>query len=114
MYQNNSTPSEKALMALIIHRESSGNPTAKNPGSSAQGLFQFITGTWQWVGQLAGIDLTLYPTAATAPADVQMIAGLLLLRMYGPNSSKSWKASGPYPSFLEVQLMLSAVGISNP
>lgn len=27
--------------------ESGGNPSAKNPGSTASGLFQFLDGTWE-------------------------------------------------------------------
>lgn len=34
------------LMSRIAHAESSGNPNAKNPNSSASGLFQFTNGTW--------------------------------------------------------------------
>ena len=30
--------------------ESNLNPYAKNPNSSARGLYQFLTGTWEWIG----------------------------------------------------------------
>jgi SLT domain-containing protein len=38
----------------IARRESSFNPRAKNPKSSAYGLFQFLDGTWKTYGQ--GLD----------------------------------------------------------
>jgi hypothetical protein len=47
----------------ILACESGGNPTAQNPRSSASGLWQFLTGTWNGYGG--------YPTAADAPPDVQ-------------------------------------------
>lgn len=33
----------------IMQCESGGDPGAKNPRSSASGLFQFLSGTWEWV-----------------------------------------------------------------
>jgi hypothetical protein len=114
MYAYNPTPAETALLWLIGERESSWNPTATNPDSSATGLFQFILGTWQSFATLAGVDITQYPTAASAPAAVQQTVALLLLRLVGPNSSESWQASGPYPTFQECQGMLASVGIINP
>lgn len=114
MYVYNPSPAETALLWMIGNRESSWNPTAANPGSSARGLFQFILATWQSFGGLAGVDLTQYPTADKAPAAVQEAVALLLLREVGPNSSESWQASGPYPTFQEVQGMLKAAGIANP
>ena len=38
----------------IIGCESGGDPDAKNAGSSAAGLFQFLKGTWDWVAPLTG------------------------------------------------------------
>jgi hypothetical protein len=114
MYQYNPSPAEEALIWVIVHRESNWNPTAANKGSSARGLGQCILSTWQSFGKLAGVDLVAYPTADKAPADVQLAVILLLLREVGPNSSESWQASGPYPTFQEVQGMLKAAGIANP
>jgi len=114
MYAYNPSPAETALLWLIGERESSWNPTAANPGSSARGIFQFILSTWQSFGMLAGVDLTAYPSADKAPQAVQQAVALLLLREVGPNSSESWQASGPYPTFQEAQGMLAAVGIANP
>jgi len=114
MYANNPSPAEVAELWLIAERESGHNPTATNPNSSATGLFQFILGTWQSFATLAGVDITQYPTAASAPAVIQQTVALLLLRMVGPNSSESWQASGPYPTFQEMQGILTSVGIANP
>ena len=41
---------EEDMLAYIKHRESSGNPTAQNPSSSAYGLFGFLDQTWSSVG----------------------------------------------------------------
>lgn len=38
----------------IIECESNGDPTATNPRSSAAGLFQFISGTWERASEQAG------------------------------------------------------------
>jgi hypothetical protein len=114
MYSYNPSPAETALLWLIGDHESKWNPTAANSTSSARGIFQFILSTWQTFGALAGVDLTAYPTADRAPIAVQQAVALLLLREVGPNSSESWQASGPYPTFAEVQGMLAAAGIVNP
>jgi len=111
MYDYNPSPAETALLWLIIQRESKWNPIAKNPNSSATGLLQFIQTTWQTFGGLAGVDLNQYPRASTAPSLVQQAVGLLLLREVGPNSTESWAASGPYPSYHEVVGMLTAIGV---
>ena len=47
----------------VLACESGGNPTADNPRSSASGLWQIISSTWDYH---AG-----YPTAASAPVEVQ-------------------------------------------
>jgi len=49
--KTNLTPSETFLLANMIATESSFNPSAKNPNSSATGLGQFVTGTWKIYGQ---------------------------------------------------------------
>jgi Transglycosylase SLT domain len=110
MYAYNPTPAETSLIWLIVQRESSWNPTAANPDSSARGLGQFILGTWQSWATMAGVNITQYPTADTAPEAVQLAVILLMLRVVGPNSTESWAASGPYPTFQEVEGMLTAAG----
>ncbi|MER5671163.1 transglycosylase SLT domain-containing protein [Pseudonocardia alni] len=39
-----------ANLSALISKESSWNPTAQNPTSTAYGLFQFLNGTWGTVG----------------------------------------------------------------
>lgn len=108
----NPSPGEKSLLWLIRQHESSQNYQATNPNSSAQGAYQFILATWQMIMQLLGI--TGFASANAAPAAVQDLAALELLRMVGPNSSESWQASGPYPTYQEVLGMLTAAGVANP
>lgn len=57
------------LQALALH-ESSGNPTAANPGSSASGKYQYISSTWQARSDIYG-PANQYATAAAAPEAVQ-------------------------------------------
>lgn len=38
-----------AARRAIIRCESGGDPQAKNPRSTASGVFQFLDGTWTWV-----------------------------------------------------------------
>jgi len=59
---------DKAL--YVIKRESSGNPTVKNPNSSATGLFQHLARLWPGRAQqygIGGADI-LDPRAATYAA----------------------------------------------
>lgn len=57
------------LKALALH-ESSGNPTAQNPGSSASGKYQYIDSTWQGRSSLYG-PAGQYARASAAPEAVQ-------------------------------------------
>ena len=38
------------LALQIAYCESKYDPQAKNPISSAKGVYQFIDGTWAWIG----------------------------------------------------------------
>jgi len=51
--------------------ESSGNPAAQSQKSTASGLYGFLNSTWQEYAPQAGVDIGQYPTAASAPTDVQ-------------------------------------------
>ncbi len=45
---------DQAILLAIAEHESGFNPRAKNPNSSAYGVFQFIDKTWSCVGGLVG------------------------------------------------------------
>lgn len=69
----------------IIKCESGGNPKAKNPRSSASGLFQFIDSTWRAYG-----GLEFAPTAAQATVAEQYIVAE---RAYASEGTRPWNAS---------------------
>jgi hypothetical protein len=63
------TPEGLQQVALF---ESSNNPTAQNPSSTASGLYGFTNSTWaQYVEMYSPGLSAIYPTAASAPADIQ-------------------------------------------
>ena|SRR5216684_7248784 len=95
------TAAEAFLLALIGLREG-GTATyvALNPRSTASGLYQFIDQTWKDVCGMTGVGGN-YLRAHLAPPVDQDYNALFLLRRVGPNSSYSWKASGPYPTLAE-------------
>lgn len=63
--------SYSSLEALVQGYESGGNYTAQNPTSTASGAYQFTNPTWAQYAGAAGVDTSLYPTAASAPPAVQ-------------------------------------------
>jgi hypothetical protein len=75
------------LVDEIIKRESSGNPKAKNPSSTAYGYCQFINSTWEYVQKKWDMRLD-----RESPED-QLYACIRLLEEEG---IIHWKASGPY------------------
>lgn len=93
----NPTPAEASILAQVAQRESGNNYQAQNPSTTASGAYQFINSTWQMAAAATGVG-TQYATAADAPASVQDINALWLLRYAGgnPNASVAWAASGPY------------------
>ena len=93
---------EAFLLALIRGRESRGDYRATNLVSTASGAYQFIDGTWAAVSKMTGVG-TNYARACDAPPVDQDYNALVLLRRNGPNSSYSWKASGPYPTVAECE-----------
>jgi hypothetical protein len=58
------------ILDTIMFKESRGQ-NVKNPTSSASGYFQFTNSTWKGAAAAAGIDVSQYPTAMSAPYDVQ-------------------------------------------
>src|SRR4051812_1099708 len=59
---------------IIEQAESKGKnvPNYKfGPGFTAQGYYQITNPTWRDHAAAAGVDLSRYPTAMTAPRDVQ-------------------------------------------
>lgn len=75
------------LLEEIIRRESGGNPTAKNPKSTAYGYCQFINSTWNYVQKKWDIKLDRYNP------DDQLYACIRLLEEEG---IIHWAESGPY------------------
>jgi hypothetical protein len=61
-----------ADMAAIVKRfESGGDYTAQNPNSTASGAYQFVNPTWRSYASQIGVDTGQYPTAGSAPPEVQ-------------------------------------------
>jgi hypothetical protein len=109
-YAFNPTPVEKFLLGMIRLRESAINyaaPPKNPPFATASGGFMFIKATWEMVAAKTGVGQQ-YAFAFLAPKEEQDINALWLLRMYGANSARSWKASGPYPTGAEVLSALNA------
>jgi hypothetical protein len=75
--------SDKATaLKQIAQRESGGDPTALNyvakedptaydRGATASGKYQIVNSTWAEGARLAGVDVSKYPTARSAPEAVQ-------------------------------------------
>jgi Transglycosylase-like domain len=62
----------QSLSDLVKHFESNGgNYTAVNPNSGAGGAYQFVPSTWRQYGSQLGVDTSAYPTAQSAPPEVQ-------------------------------------------
>jgi hypothetical protein len=78
--------------AWIIAHESGGNPRAKNPTSTASGLYQMINGTWKAYGGST-------PTAAQASvAEQNAVADRYVAARYGSweNAQRFWIAHHYY------------------
>lgn len=69
------TPQGCGNVAVILDTirtlESGGNYQAKAANATASGAYQYIDATWRhWAG-IVGIDIATYPTARSAPPDIQ-------------------------------------------
>jgi phage-related protein len=67
------TPADTAAIDYIVSHESSWNPKAQNPTSSASGLWQEIDSTWN---STKPIEASSYAHAKDAPAGMQDKAGI--------------------------------------
>jgi hypothetical protein len=91
------TDMEDAL-AAIQQRESGGRNIytaqhAANPtGYTASGYYQIIDPTWREGAGYAGVDINQYPTAISAPFDVQHRVAQELYQRYG---ARPWASSEP-------------------
>jgi len=64
---------DATMLAYIKHKESSGNPNAQNPTSSAYGLYGFLNSTWGTVGCVKTSD----------PVEQERCALLYIEQRYG-------------------------------
>lgn len=104
------TPGEANILSQVSQRESSNNPFAQNPTSTASGLFGFTNGTWQLAANNTGVGGG-FTSAFQAPIADQQTNALWLLRKYGPNSSISWLASAPSGGY-QVDPAIASLGQS--
>lgn len=83
----------------LIGFESGGrNVTNTNQTTSsgrARGFFQITDQTWQDFGRRVGIDLAKYPTALSAPREIQaQVAGAIPLKRWDPITLRRMSAAG--------------------
>ena len=65
-------------------------------GTPAQGYFQIIDPTWKTYAKAAGVDLNRYPSAITAPRDVQVaVASAIPINQWGPNTVAALRKQYP-------------------
>ena len=77
---------------IIEHAESKGKnvPNYKfGPGFTAQGYYQITNPTWRDHAKAAGVDLSQYPTAMTAPKEVQRAVAE---QIYKKRGFQPWEA----------------------
>jgi len=70
---SNLNTTDATMLAYIKHKESSGNPNAQNPTSSAFGLYGFLNSTWATVGCVKTSD----------PVEQERCALLYIEQRYG-------------------------------
>jgi hypothetical protein len=65
-------------------------------GTPAGGFFQIIDPTWQRYAGAAGVDVKQFPTAMSAPRNIQaQVAGAIPVNQWGPNTVAALKAQYP-------------------
>lgn len=72
-------PSDVEWALAIMLCESGGKPDAKNPDSTASGLFQFLRGTWEWVRPHTGVGSFDSGAAFDPVSNVEQAAHLLYM-----------------------------------
>lgn len=80
--------------SLIAQYESGDNPAARNPNSTASGLFGFINSTWQTDLAAIGGNVAEYPSAYLAPASLQFAVAAYDLQN---NGFADWTCAGCDP-----------------
>jgi type IV secretion system protein VirB6 len=81
--------------SLIAQYESGDNPAARNPNSTASGLFGFINSTWQTDLAAIGGNVAEYPSAYLAPASLQFAVAAYDLQN---NGFADWTCAGCDPA----------------
>jgi hypothetical protein len=65
------------------------DPDVAGPGTRSQGYFQINTPTWRDFAPKAGVDLSRYPNAMSAPRDIQeKVASTIPLSRFGPRTRR--------------------------
>jgi hypothetical protein len=65
-------------------------------GTPAGGFFQIIDPTWRTYAKAAGVDVDQYPTAMSAPRNIQaQVAAAIPVNQWGPNTVSALKAKFP-------------------
>jgi uncharacterized protein YcbK (DUF882 family) len=80
-------------LGIIEQRESRGRnvPNYKyGPGFTASGYYQMIDATWRRWAKAAGVDISQYPTAMSAPKEVQRAVAAQGFKMEG---FRPWEAT---------------------
>jgi type IV secretion system protein TrbL len=80
-------------LTAIAGPESSYGQTLYNPTSSATGIFQDITPTWDQAITAIGYSPSQYPSAASAPASIQFAANAWIYNTQG--GFNSWTIGDP-------------------
>lgn len=93
----------------LISQYESGNQNIPNykfgPGFTAQGYYQITNTNWNNIAPLVGIDTSIYPSAMSAPQDLQArVAAYLLTET--PGGISNWSNYNP-----QLQAALSAAGM---
>ena len=95
------------LFTSLASRESGFNPDAKNPGSSAGGLFQFLDSTWKQYGQ----GKNKFDPEANADAAARMLRDNM--DRFGGDARLALAAHHVGPGLAEMALKNAQVGDKN-